>query len=370
MSGRWGLALHTRLTMWLVATWCVVSPAHAEVEQDAQALAAGACCLCTGACIDTTPETCANFGGDYLGSDQFCWQGEIDCITNGRCCLPCPIDGVLCLDSITISGCLAFGGSWSSCESCSSDPCPPPTDCNLNGIPDDCDIEEGVSQDCDANGIPDECDPDCDGDGTPDNCEGDCNGDGIPDGCETSGDCNLNSIPDSCENLLDCNLNGNPDECDIIEGFSNDCDGNNVPDECDPDCDLDGVSDSCEADCDADGIPDDCQPSLDCNENGIPDRCDLQDLTSEDCNFNGVPDECCETCDGDPLLGACCIGQICVPTTITGCGQAGGLWSVVGRECADLQCLPQDDCFGDLTEDGMVDFNDLVRLIANWGVCP
>jgi hypothetical protein len=165
-------------------------------------------------------------------------------------------------------------------------------------------------------------------------------------------------------------LNGNPDDCDIIEGLSNDCDGNSVPDECDPDCDDDGVSDPCEADCDADGIPDDCQPMLDCNENGIPDRCDLQDLTSEDCNFNGVPDECCETCDGDPLLGACCIGQICVPTTITGCAQAGGVWSVVGRVCADFPCLPQDDCFGDITEDGFVDFNDLIRLINNWGVCP
>ena len=31
------------------------------------------------------------------------------------------------------------------------------TDCNSNGIPDDCDIANGTSPDCNANGIPDEC---------------------------------------------------------------------------------------------------------------------------------------------------------------------------------------------------------------------
>jgi hypothetical protein len=31
-------------------------------------------------------------------------------------------------------------------------------DCNLNGIPDDCDIADAVSTDCDGNTVPDECD--------------------------------------------------------------------------------------------------------------------------------------------------------------------------------------------------------------------
>jgi Right handed beta helix region len=30
-------------------------------------------------------------------------------------------------------------------------------DCNLNGIPDDCDLADGTSHDCDLNGLPDEC---------------------------------------------------------------------------------------------------------------------------------------------------------------------------------------------------------------------
>ena len=45
------------------------------------------------------------------------------------------------------------------------------TDCNNNGIDDDCDIEEGRSNDCNDNDIPDECEPDCDGDGIPDECD-------------------------------------------------------------------------------------------------------------------------------------------------------------------------------------------------------
>lgn len=370
MSSRWDFALRLCSKLWLLAAGMLLCHRASAMDPAAESVAAGACCLCTGSCIDTTPETCLDFGGEYIGGGQFCWQGEIDCITNGRCCVPCPVGGELCLDSTTLPDCIAFGGTWSACESCESDPCPPPQDCNGNGIPDHCDIEVGTSQDCDGNTIPDECDPDCDGDGTPDECEEDCNADGIPDGCESTGDCNLNSIPDSCENLLDCNLNGNPDECDIIEGESNDCDGNNVPDECDPDCDSDGISDPCEADCDADGIPDDCQPLLDCNENGIPDRCDLQDLTSEDCNFNGVPDECCELCEGDPILGACCIGEVCVPTTIPGCDQAGGTWSVVGLECPEFPCLPQGDCIADIDGDGEVSFGDLLSVISAWGVCP
>ena len=43
-------------------------------------------------------------------------------------------------------------------------------------------------------------------------------------------DCNVNGIPDECE--PDCNTNGIPDECDINDGTSDDADGNGIPDEC------------------------------------------------------------------------------------------------------------------------------------------
>ena len=101
-------------------------------------------------------------------------------------------------------------------------------DCNDNGIPDDCEIEQELTKDCNGNGVPDECDialgreatgglattiggsqvqiggsQDCNNDGVPDECqlfENDCNEDGIPDDCQLyQNDCNKNGIPDDCD---------------------------------------------------------------------------------------------------------------------------------------------------------------------------
>lgn len=48
------------------------------------------------------------------------------------------------------------------------DACLTIADCNDNGVPDECDIDQGTSNDADRNGIPDECE-----------CEGDLNFDGV-----------------------------------------------------------------------------------------------------------------------------------------------------------------------------------------------
>ena len=157
-----------------------------------------------------------------------------------------------------------FMGNGSACD---------PNDCQLNGIPDACDIATGISADCQSNGIPDECDiADCPGEAW---CD-DCNGNDIPDGCDVAGcageawcdDCNSNGVPDGCDiadgTSQDCNANGIPDECDIANETSEDCQPNGVPDECDidsgnsEDCQPNDIPDECEPDCDGDGIPDDC----------------------------------------------------------------------------------------------------------------
>ena len=78
--------------------------------------------------------------------------------------------------------------------------CSQASDCNRNGVPDQCDIDptdpDGntmVSPDCNANDTPDECEPDCNGNGIPDGCDiaqgtvSDCDGDGQPDLCSLSG---------------------------------------------------------------------------------------------------------------------------------------------------------------------------------------
>ncbi len=98
-------------------------------------------------------------------------------------------------------------------------------DCNLNGIPDDVDIANGVSTDCNGDGIADDCAG-----------SNDCNGNGGNDWCDlpfyADPDCNGNGLPDVCEGLFDCNGNGIGDVCDIASGTSTDANADGVPDEC------------------------------------------------------------------------------------------------------------------------------------------
>jgi len=156
------------------------------------------------------------------------------------------------------ASCDYYSGSWDIDDVVLTVASP---DCNINSIPDECDIAGDTSSDCNTNEIPDECD--------------------IAGG--TSLDCNTNDVPDSCDisggTSEDCNSNGLPDECDVAAGTSPDCNTNGVPDECDM---IHGTS-------------------PDCNTNQIPDECDLAAGTSADCQPNGIPDECdCgESCSGD-----------------------------------------------------------------------
>ena len=160
----------------------------------------------------------------------------------------------------------------------------PSGDCNLNGIPDDCDIAEGTSTDLNGNGVPDECE-DCNANGVPDSWDVDPND---PDGNgQVSPDCQADDIPDECQLVgNDCNNDGVPDECQL---GANDCNGNGVPDECD-------IAAGTSTDLNGNGIPDDCE---DCNENGVPDAWDVDPNdpdgngeVSEDCQPDGIPDEC------------------------------------------------------------------------------
>jgi len=129
-------------------------------------------------------------------------------------------------------------------------------DCNGNDICDICDVLVHGHPDCDGDLVPDVCETDCDLNGIPDDCtppEDDCDGDLIPDACE--GDCDGDGIPDDCESSPregDCNFNGTCDgeELDNCGGLVPclDCNGNEILDECEPDADGDGLPDDCEAD--------------------------------------------------------------------------------------------------------------------------
>lgn len=84
----------------------------------------------------------------------------------------------------------------------------------------------------------------------------DADSNGVPDICDElvnpPSDCNGNGVQDDCEFVFDCNDNGIFDEC---EGLS-DCDADGIPDICETDCDEDGIPDDCDADVDGDGIID------------------------------------------------------------------------------------------------------------------
>ena len=114
------------------------------------------------------------------------------------------------------------GGFTGSMETVTDIACDNPgvdNDCNVNEIPDECDIpplcEAGVP------GFPEECSEDCQPNAIPDECEPDCNENAIPDDCdlrdcprETEGPCEGEVLLGSawCD---DCNDNGTLDYCDL-----------------------------------------------------------------------------------------------------------------------------------------------------------
>jgi len=150
-----------------------------------------------------------------------------------------------------------------------------PTDCNGNGIFDQCDIATGVLTDANFNGWPDECEAlDTDNDGFADfedNCPaaynpGQENGDG----------------------------DGYGDACDNCPGVDNagqaNADGDNFGDICD---NCPGIENNSQADGDSDGVGDACDNCIDdynpgqedADEDGIGDACEF---IYGDANHDGV----------------------------------------------------------------------------------
>ena len=67
-------------------------------------------------------------------------------------------------------------------------------------------------------------------------------------------------------------------------------------------------------------------------------------------------------------LGACCLPSgDCVVTTESSCLAAGGSYFGDGTVCADVECGAP--CVGDVNGDGVVNVNDLLIVLAAWGIC-
>jgi len=189
-----------------------------------------------------------------------------------------------------------------------------PTDCNANGIPDRCDIDQcggdPACEDCNRNCTLDICEfglpgHDCCSEHPEPGCSDtfitECVCSGSPDCCDPiNGEWHDGCVFDvqfwgcaSCDVLPaeDCNCNRVPDECDISGGASLDANADGVPDECEiiVDCNGNEVLDSC----DIAGCDPLVEPACgDCNGNAVPDGCDIAAGASLDVNANGIPDEC------------------------------------------------------------------------------
>ncbi len=221
-------------------------------------------------------------------------------------------------------------------------------DCNNSLKRDLCDIEDGDSFDCNLNNIPDECEIDLN---TPPLGSYFC---APGTGCDP--DCNTNGIPDACE--TDCNANGAPDDCDITAMISNDCQPDGIPDDCQSDCNGNGVADGCDiagasADCNSNGTPDECEP--DCNGNSIADSCEITAGTLHDFNANGVPDVC-------ESVGCFNASSCCDVAVADGIRDDGCVWCACNSGVCSAQPLgtfaDMGGAFGACAPDGFSNVHD------------
>ncbi len=156
------------------------------------------CGVCGDGVLDPTEEC----DDGSFNSDTLSDACRTDC-TNAGCGDGVVDAGEECDDGLTTDGdgcsalCVVEDGFF-----CTGMPSVCVLDCNANSVADDQDISSGTSEDCDINGIPDECESNSDGD----------------------------SIIDACDNCVDLD---NQDQANF--------DGDELGDVCDPDTDNDGV---------------------------------------------------------------------------------------------------------------------------------
>jgi len=260
-------------------------------------------------------------------------------------------------------------------------------DCNGNDVPDDIDIDEGLSDDCDGNTVPDECEADSDFDGTIDACDvcpldadDDADGDGTcapqdqcPSdpgktdpgqcGCGTAdSDGDLDGIVDcidNCEFLPnpaqeDADGDGVGDACDNCPDVPNagqaDADGDQSGDACDP-CPLEFPNDA-----DGDGL---CAPDDACPQDPAkygPELCGCG-VPDDDADGDGAPD-CVDECPFDPQKSA---------EGVCGCGHSEQDSDADGvPDCVDA-CPGLNDTI-DNDENGSPDCAETVPAVSRWGL--
>jgi predicted outer membrane repeat protein len=88
-------------------------------------------------------------------------------------------------------------------------------------------------------------------------------------------------------------------------------------------------------------------------------------------SWNGPGTSCvdvtCESGGGD-TTGACCVLGNCVHATESSCIDGGGVFYGTSMTCSAVSC--PSSCAQDVNGDGIVGVEDLLSLIAAWGMCP
>lgn len=237
---------------------------------------------------------------------------------------------------------------------------------------------------------------DCNNNRRADACDISCSAPNCNPPCAISGDCDVNGVPDECQE--DCNENGEPDACEILTGASVDCDDNNIPDDCEPDCNLNRVNDWCDInidrsseDCNGNTFPDECEIDENSIAGGGPFFC-IQNC-DPDCDNNGIPDAC-ETHldpDNDQIYGCddfcpnrnpgveCVCGELvdCCFPQYGYCYSDYNLEPIPVDECESLngvvQCEPSPLCrhgclYGDVDNNGLINMRDVGGFLSCFGV--
>jgi parallel beta-helix repeat protein len=185
-------------------------------------------------------------------------------------------------------------------------------------------------------------------------------GDGIPDGKDI--------CPRDPDNVID-----NDGVCGDVDAFPNDptewadSDGDGVGDNGDAfpndpsewaDSDGDGVGDN------GDAFPNDPTEWADSDGDGVGDNGDAfpNDSTEwTDSDGDGVGDN-----EDTAPRGPCCVDTGCMTITQVRCDEGSGTWLGEGGSCDDCPTA----CVGDIYNNGVVDINDLLIMLGNWGPCP
>jgi hypothetical protein len=110
-------------------------------------------------------------------------------------------------------------------------------------------------------------------------------------------------------------------------------------------------------DCNGNGFPDNLEVKMgfagDCNGNLIPDSCDISSGLSLNINGNTIPDEC----------------ECLADSTGNGVVDIDDLVKVITQWGPCPGCPPAH-CGGDVTWDCVINIDDLVKVITAWGTCP